>query len=460
MKLVDSKGIRAGKFHANELLSSVDVAKALEFGYGNLTNELALVCQNPLDEDSVIRGLDLIWSSALICSLKTGVAVSFTGRYFTSSVFGFVLDSGSIFSVHVPEDQTVVFDSGSASDRYDTVEIRPKLTDYENSARQFKDPITGLVTSAFVNVNSHIHCEVHILKGTPGAGVAPSHTSGWIKTAEVFIPASASAITQSNIKDARKSNSWTTEANVTKKKILVTQEPNLAKSVSYVIQTTDGVRNIDATSGTGGAGNITFTLPPLIDNQGREIELVKVDVGTNLASFIGAGTDKIGIEGNAASFDLYAQGDRVKVRGGPTAWLVVYTNGPLLRNVKTTAGTAADTAWTNRGGSLTLNPGVYGIGWQAPCYLNHATAGHMGLYTLSKANNTEDDADLTAFIIECANNYGVGNTLSRIKNVLVVSAPTTFYLNEKSDAGVNSVGFLIGGAGNNGNQEIWARRIG
>ena len=55
--------------------------------------------------------------------------------------------------------------------------------------------------------------EVQILKGTEGASpVAPTHTAGWIKVAEIDVAASATFITQADIKDVRGSWDWSTEA--------------------------------------------------------------------------------------------------------------------------------------------------------------------------------------------------------------------------------------------------------
>jgi len=240
MKLPVGKGLRSNRWFPNEIMASQDVDFVRESAYTNLT-ALLVSLQASISEsvDYVLGGLRLMWSAALTTYLKPGAALSYTGYYYSNvGVWGFTASAGDAFSVWNGQDQTIVFDTGSASDRYDTVEIRPTQTDYDSKARNYKDPITRIITAALTFTKTEFGAEYRILKGTPGAGVAPTHTAGWIKVAEVFVPALATAIAQSNIKDVRDSATWTSEAAITKERITTFIETLLDDRTSEEAQDT------------------------------------------------------------------------------------------------------------------------------------------------------------------------------------------------------------------------------
>lgn len=220
MKLGSEKGIKTGRWLTNEMLVGYDINGIGQMTYQNVTDLLAILAEERIEDgsgpDRVIAGLQLIWSTALTSNLKAGAAVSFKGRYLTDDgTWSFVSSSGEIFSIVVPKDQAIAVVSGGAQARYDTIEIRPKRTTYNAKTRDFKDPVTEVKTKSSVETRLEYGYEFQVLQGTEGAGVAPTHTAGWIKIAEVFVDASASAIDQDDIKDVRDSNTWTTEAGAT-----------------------------------------------------------------------------------------------------------------------------------------------------------------------------------------------------------------------------------------------------
>ena len=222
MKLGSSKGAKTGVWFPNEILHVDDINSVGEGTYQNITDMLAALAEQGVatgaTKDIVIAGLLLEWNNLLTSDLRAGMAISYSGYYMASDgTWGFQASSGDIFSVLVNADQAVAVDPGGAQARYDTIEIRPVQVQYDSKSRAFKDPVTGLVTSSPVDTKIEYGYEFQVLKGT-GGGVAPTHTAGWIKIAEVFVDVSATAITQNDIKDVRNSDLWTTEANDVKYK--------------------------------------------------------------------------------------------------------------------------------------------------------------------------------------------------------------------------------------------------
>jgi hypothetical protein len=220
MKLQDGRGVEAPHWNLNEIVANEDINFISLETYQNFTNLLVMIANNlGFSFDVSIDGLFLDWVSGMTCSLRSGSAISRSGAYLNGGVWGFVANAGNIFLAVLGQDTQVVFDVGAGGDRYDTVQIRPVLTPYDSRARSYKDPITGFITSALTFVKVDFGCEIAILKGTPGAGVAPSKTVGWIKIAEVLVHTADTVIDQSHIKDVRSSTTWTTEEGTTKMRI-------------------------------------------------------------------------------------------------------------------------------------------------------------------------------------------------------------------------------------------------
>ena len=221
MRLPNAKGVESSQFVANELLQAVDLNFYSQAAYEKFTAILGILAESGKatgsNSDIVVSGLLLEWSSALTCNLRAGAALSFQGNYFNSlGQFGFNSLSGDMFSVVVPLDSAIAFDSGSSQDRIDILEICPAMNSYNSTNRQIKDPITQTVTIALLNSKISFDFNFKITQGTPGASPsAPSGTAGYIKVAEVYVPALASAIDQTKIKDIRSSSSWTTQASKT-----------------------------------------------------------------------------------------------------------------------------------------------------------------------------------------------------------------------------------------------------
>ncbi len=218
MKLGNNRGIKTGLWFSNEIFRDSDINAVGKNTYLNMTDTLGAQHRDLIEQskDVVIGGLLLEHDSLLTTKLRAGLAISSQGAYLVDDSWGFSADPGALFMVVVPVDTNVAFNSGGTDDRIDTVEIRPIETEYNDSPRNFKDPVTGLVTTAVTPTRKEYGFEFAVREGTEDPSpVAPSRTSGWIKIAEVYVASGVSSITQSDIKDVRYSDTWTTDSETT-----------------------------------------------------------------------------------------------------------------------------------------------------------------------------------------------------------------------------------------------------
>ena len=215
----------------------------------------------------------------------------------------------------------------------------------------------------------------------------------------------------------------------------------------------DGVENVNVTTG---AGNQVITLPAL-GNRGRDILITKVDSGAGQAQVTAAGSDKIGIEGNATTFALYALGDYVRLRDQITYWQVIGTNGPEIVTAITTLsqGTPTQNTWYSAA-NFTLPAGVWDLQWE--CEVGAAKANALGDVhgTISTANNSETDAEISADFYQYLTS-GQANmcTLSRQKRVVQTASASRYFNIRTTTAGMANIY-----AANYTNGKITARRVG
>jgi hypothetical protein len=223
MKFANNRGLQSPRWFQNEIAKSDDINFIGTSSYINLTNILSTLAREKntasYSDDNIIYGLDIIiggltleHSSGMTLILDAGSAVSYTGSYLDSSgTWGFSASADEVFSVTVGKNQSIALDDGGIQDRIDLIEIRPAQIAYDSKARNFKDPVTGLVTTATVNTKLEYGFEFQILKGTEGAmPIAPIGSAGWITIGEVYVAAGVTDLstTPLNIKDARSSRRW------------------------------------------------------------------------------------------------------------------------------------------------------------------------------------------------------------------------------------------------------------
>ena len=131
-------------------------------------------------------------------------------------IYGFCNSTG-IAVVESDVTEPVSFeDADSSLDRIDIIQIRGTETGYDSQSRKFIDPSTAIETTQTVNTKKKIALTVTVKKGSNGSEAAPAVDNGFVKIAEVRIPAGTNNITEDLVKniDARKygaeNTEWTT----------------------------------------------------------------------------------------------------------------------------------------------------------------------------------------------------------------------------------------------------------
>jgi len=200
--------IKVPRFEANE------IAKDIDFDYIN-DREYANLCTifeelfGRLVNDIIVGGLNCQQRSTPSMNVDLSIGLGYcksTGK---------VAHTGSLFG-------PIAVTNGGAQTRIDLVEIRLKETDYDSQQRAFKDPVTGYISYQDINTKTRFEIEAQVIQGTEGAGVAQSHTTGWVKIAEVTVDAGeTTSILDADIEnctggyDTETTTNWTAETAVT-----------------------------------------------------------------------------------------------------------------------------------------------------------------------------------------------------------------------------------------------------
>ena len=115
----------------------------------------------------------------------------------------------------------VSFMAAESQDRRDIVEVKADIITAVEQSRQFYDPDTESTSYSQVDVEKRQILRVKVKKGESGSNVAPETDTGYVKIAEVFIPANVSQLSDENIFnvtadiDGMDNSGWTVEKTAT-----------------------------------------------------------------------------------------------------------------------------------------------------------------------------------------------------------------------------------------------------
>lgn len=186
----------------NEIFKATD----FNFGYDSIISNIATAMKAVLSGSNgnyVIGGKVTPYGSG-------GMNVSI------APIYGFC-DSTGVCVAEGDITEPVSFEEADSElDRIDIIEICGAETGYDSQSRKFIDPSTATETTQTVNTKKKIALSVVVKKGSNGSEAAPAVDNGYVKLAEVRIPAGTNNITSDLIKniDARKygvdNTDWTT----------------------------------------------------------------------------------------------------------------------------------------------------------------------------------------------------------------------------------------------------------
>lgn len=215
MILPDDSGIQSVHVYANQRFDE-PVANDIGFlAYKNSVAMLSLLVQRRtgVEHGAVVSGLSVTPDGGLGLKIASGVAVGFTGSYVTEdNVWGFSSGDGTFVCV-LPEPVVVNMQEGDTDDRVDIIQVRPDQFLQYVRTMTFVDPTTEEETSQALEARRNFEAKPEIRKGTPDPSpTAPETDSGWVKIAEVYVPAGASGSSEATITPATKHENWTNES--------------------------------------------------------------------------------------------------------------------------------------------------------------------------------------------------------------------------------------------------------
>jgi RNase H-fold protein (predicted Holliday junction resolvase) len=176
---------------ATAVVAANEIVKATDFTFANdqSINNIAVAMQGILakpGQDLVIGGMVKPYPSG-------GMNVSI------DPVFA---HCGNFDAVDTEIKQPVSIETAEQSrDRIDVIQIRGFEEFYDTQDRKFRDPNSKTETTNSMETKKRIKPEISVKKGTPGSVAAPLTDNGYVKLAEIFIPAGTVNITADNIKN-------------------------------------------------------------------------------------------------------------------------------------------------------------------------------------------------------------------------------------------------------------------
>lgn len=198
--------IETTKVSDNEIVKASDWIYAFDSQITNISTALQAVLES--NQDFVINGK----------VKKAGDGGSMAVD--VSPIFGICYSTGQQF-LGSEDTENVSIPSSSTYDDIFTVEVKGVYEEYDNEQRAFADFETGIKTFQYIDTKKRLKVDVQVLKNESQSTTAPAHTEGWVKIAEIFVPANATSINECTINNitsdvaGEENSSWTNEKSVT-----------------------------------------------------------------------------------------------------------------------------------------------------------------------------------------------------------------------------------------------------
>ncbi|MCQ2086674.1 MAG: hypothetical protein MJZ37_01160 [Bacilli bacterium] len=231
-------GLRNSNFQDNEIVKASDVQLVGDVSIENLGKAMKTLFGST--KSVVIGGKIKKYSggSGLVAVLSPVIGI----RGGEETVF--VSEDGEFYPEDSVEPSSIItFPNSGTSARRDIVEVRAEVITTNEQSRQFYDPETESSSYSQTDVEQRQILRLKIKKGTNGSDTAPATDSGFVKIAEVLIPANATAIEDSNIYNVTADIEGIDNANWTNDK-QITINPGTLSDISTKF------RNIHNSNGT------------------------------------------------------------------------------------------------------------------------------------------------------------------------------------------------------------------
>lgn len=186
-------------------------------------NEIIKTEDQQDEQQLTLENFDILMRKCIDTLIVSGLQGSETATPSMSVdvVAGSVWDSTLKQYILSEEDFTVNIDTADPTlTRYDTVQVKREIIDYDAKIRNFKSASTGSITASTIDTKQQYTMTAEVKTGSPG-GSAPSVDTGYVKIMEIEVPSSAVAIYDANIKNVTAirpgdlNTNWTTDQGVT-----------------------------------------------------------------------------------------------------------------------------------------------------------------------------------------------------------------------------------------------------
>jgi len=171
----------------NEIIKAVDFA----FSHDQAINNIAVAMRGILADPS----LDLVIGGTVRPYISGGMNVSIDPVYAHCG-------SNGMDVVETELKQPVSFEAASQNlDRIDIIQVRGIAELYDFQDRRFRDPETKVETTSNMPTKKRVELEIVIKRGSDGSVAAPPADTGYVKLAEIYIPAGTVGIDEENIRN-------------------------------------------------------------------------------------------------------------------------------------------------------------------------------------------------------------------------------------------------------------------
>lgn len=191
---------KTSRAESNEVVKAEDIT----FNFDSQVSNFSVLLQSLIDPTSnfvvggkvsVLSGMNLTIDPILGCAKDTGICFVSTEK----------LTEG------------VAVSASESQDRIDIVQIKAIEEDYDEQQRSFIDFETKIETIQNAFTKKRVILQVEVKKGTAGAVISPTTDFGFVKLAEIFVPANSTSIDEWNIYNitsnykGEENENWTNE---------------------------------------------------------------------------------------------------------------------------------------------------------------------------------------------------------------------------------------------------------